>query len=165
MVMSTLLHLHEHIYIDFVHVGNVGETAQDMLVVFTLAEFEEYLQHKQVQHILTVPYHPQSDVAKAAVKKFKTSLQWCWQDNKGMPGWTQYLPQIIAVYAVTQAKSVSNMPAAVSFGPDTVWPGKAFTVQATDSTEQTEQAICQSVDQQVLEHHTMVQNQANAQAN
>ncbi|KAJ1855149.1 hypothetical protein GGH12_003751 [Coemansia sp. RSA 1822] len=58
------------------------------------------------------------------------------------------------------------MLATVFFGPDAaVQPGKAFTVRATDIIEQTEDTIRQRVDQQVLEHRTMVRERALAQAN
>ncbi|KAJ2503559.1 hypothetical protein GGH96_000119 [Coemansia sp. RSA 1972] len=56
----------------------------------TLAEFKEYPQRNRVQHMLTVSYHPQSDVAEAAVKKFKTTYQLSYADGvlllSKMPG-------------------------------------------------------------------------------
>ncbi|KAJ2499053.1 hypothetical protein GGH96_003845 [Coemansia sp. RSA 1972] len=151
MVMTTLHCLRKHIYIDFAHFGDVGKTAQDTLIVEDSASS-------------FMGVYP-SDVAEAVVKKFKTSLQRCWEANEGVPGWTQYLPQIIASYAVTQAESVGNTPAAVFFGPNAARPGEAFMVRATDSAVQTKQAIRQCIEQQVLQHRTMIQTRANAHAN
>ncbi|KAJ2607691.1 hypothetical protein H4S08_004743 [Coemansia sp. RSA 1365] len=47
----------------------------------TLATFKDFLHSEGVQHITTSPYHLQADIAEAAVKKFKTLLQWCWECN------------------------------------------------------------------------------------
>ncbi|KAJ2123815.1 hypothetical protein IW147_002244 [Coemansia sp. RSA 720] len=55
-----------------------------------------------------------------------------------------------ATYTVMQANLVGNTPAAIFFGPDTVQPGKAFTIWVTDSAKQTEQASHQHIGQQVL---------------
>ncbi|KAJ1727569.1 hypothetical protein LPJ61_004502 [Coemansia biformis] len=99
MVMSQLHCPCKHLYIDLFHIRHWGDEALDALITmdsmcrspcFLMSDnslqlvsvaFEQFLVSHGIWHIHTSPYHPQSDLAESAVKKFKTLLQHCWADN------------------------------------------------------------------------------------
>ncbi|PIA12753.1 hypothetical protein COEREDRAFT_12265 [Coemansia reversa NRRL 1564] len=127
--------------------------------------FSDFLHDMGVKHIPTSLYHPQADMAEAAVKKFKTSLQRCCADEPGVLGWTRFVPCIVAAYAVTRSETMSMTPAAFFFSTDAVHGDEAFTLRPFEGKQLSAEQLADLAWQQVENHCTIVRTRANAQAN
>ncbi|KAJ2609295.1 hypothetical protein H4S08_004111, partial [Coemansia sp. RSA 1365] len=89
------------------------------------------------------------DLAESAVKKFKTSLQHCWTNYLDSPGWTHYIPTIVAAYATTCAESIANTPAAVFFEAEAVCAEGAYDLHQVNMQQQTSEQLEEMIREQV----------------
>ncbi|KAJ1732715.1 hypothetical protein LPJ61_001919 [Coemansia biformis] len=129
------------------------------------AAFEQFLAGHGIQHICMLLYLPQSDLAESTVKKFKMLLQQCWADDPARVSWTQFIPCIIATYAVMCAKTMANTPAAVFFSHEATSSDDTFVLWPFKGVVPTEEQLAYQMFKQVQSHCTMVCTWANAHMN